>query len=86
MLVSLWLKGGWENDETVEEAAAREALEEAGVQGDLLVRKSELILPFDCSRDRTLIYEWLMLCALALMCWSLGPRADEKHVQCIRMN
>nr|XP_017244422.1 PREDICTED: nudix hydrolase 13, mitochondrial isoform X3 [Daucus carota subsp. sativus] len=26
-------KGGWENDETVEEAACREALEEAGVKG-----------------------------------------------------
>ncbi|KAM7505242.1 hypothetical protein LguiB_004146 [Lonicera macranthoides] len=31
----LFPKGGWENDETVEEAAAREALEEAGVRGDL---------------------------------------------------
>ncbi|KAK9108640.1 hypothetical protein Syun_024651 [Stephania yunnanensis] len=28
-------KGGWENDETVEEAACREALEEAGVRGIL---------------------------------------------------
>nr|POF22477.1 nudix hydrolase 16, mitochondrial [Quercus suber] len=27
----LFPKGGWENDETVEEAAKREALEEAGV-------------------------------------------------------
>ncbi|XP_002323248.3 nudix hydrolase 16, mitochondrial [Populus trichocarpa] len=32
----LFPKGGWETDETVEEAAAREALEEAGVRGDLL--------------------------------------------------
>ena len=32
------LKGGWENDETVEEAAAREAVEEAGVRGDLMVK------------------------------------------------
>ncbi|KAM7265515.1 hypothetical protein ACFE04_003198 [Oxalis oulophora] len=31
----LFPKGGWENDETVEEAAAREAVEEAGVRGDL---------------------------------------------------
>lgn len=31
----LFPKGGWENDESVEEAAAREALEEAGVRGDL---------------------------------------------------
>ncbi|KAF0933172.1 hypothetical protein E2562_016121 [Oryza meyeriana var. granulata] len=34
----LFPKGGWENDETVEEAAAREAIEEAGVRGDLVVR------------------------------------------------
>jgi 8-oxo-dGTP pyrophosphatase MutT (NUDIX family) len=32
------LQGGWENDETVEEAAAREAVEEAGVRGDIVVR------------------------------------------------
>ncbi|PKA57493.1 Nudix hydrolase 16, mitochondrial [Apostasia shenzhenica] len=31
----LFPKGGWENDETVEEAAIREALEEAGVRGQL---------------------------------------------------
>ncbi|XP_068497245.1 nudix hydrolase 16, mitochondrial-like isoform X2 [Phaseolus vulgaris] len=34
----LFPKGGWENDETVEEAAAREAVEEAGVRGDLMVK------------------------------------------------
>ncbi|KAA8537338.1 hypothetical protein F0562_026975 [Nyssa sinensis] len=32
----LFPKGGWENDETVEEAAIREAIEEAGVKGDLM--------------------------------------------------
>lgn len=32
----LFPKGGWENDETVEEAAKREAMEEAGVKGDIL--------------------------------------------------
>ncbi|KAL3534623.1 hypothetical protein ACH5RR_003084 [Cinchona calisaya] len=32
----LFPKGGWENDETVEQAAIREAVEEAGVRGDLL--------------------------------------------------
>ncbi|KAF8690447.1 hypothetical protein HU200_040800 [Digitaria exilis] len=31
------VEGGWENDETVEEAAAREAIEEAGVRGDLVL-------------------------------------------------
>lgn len=31
----LFPKGGWENDETKEEAACREALEEAGVKGEI---------------------------------------------------
>ena len=45
---SHWLKwkaahaqGGWETDETVEAAAARETVEEAGVRGSLEVRCSE---------------------------------------------
>ncbi|KAJ7290917.1 hypothetical protein O6H91_Y291700 [Diphasiastrum complanatum] len=33
--VFLFPKGGWETDETVEEAACREALEEAGVRGQM---------------------------------------------------
>lgn len=32
----LFPKGGWENDETVEDAAIREAMEEAGVRGELV--------------------------------------------------
>ncbi|XP_069151869.1 nudix hydrolase 16, mitochondrial-like [Solanum lycopersicum] len=32
----LFPKGGWENDETVKEAAIREAIEEAGVRGDIV--------------------------------------------------
>ncbi|KAL6509018.1 Nudix hydrolase 16, mitochondrial [Orobanche gracilis] len=32
----LAVQGGWENDETAEEAAEREAMEEAGVRGDLM--------------------------------------------------
>ncbi|ONK66211.1 uncharacterized protein A4U43_C06F5380 [Asparagus officinalis] len=31
----LFPKGGWESDETLDQAASREALEEAGVQGKL---------------------------------------------------
>ncbi|KAL8479819.1 hypothetical protein ACS0TY_026676 [Phlomoides rotata] len=31
-------QGGWENDETAEEAAEREAVEEAGVRGDLVLQ------------------------------------------------
>lgn len=33
------MQGGWETDETAEEAACREAYEEAGVRGDLKVRE-----------------------------------------------
>ncbi|KMZ64760.1 Nudix hydrolase 13 [Zostera marina] len=32
----LFPKGGWENDESVEEAAVREAIEEAGVRGEIM--------------------------------------------------
>ncbi|KAL5546604.1 hypothetical protein UlMin_006291 [Ulmus minor] len=42
-------KGGWENDETVEEAAAREAVEEAGVRGDLVH-----FLDYYCFKSKTL--------------------------------
>ena len=31
------MQGGWETDETAEEAAVREAMEEAGVRGNLEV-------------------------------------------------
>lgn len=41
------MQGGWENDETVEEAAAREAVEEAGVRGELMVKY--IFLSFICS-------------------------------------
>lgn len=37
MTTSLERQGGWENDETIDEAARREALEEAGVRGILSV-------------------------------------------------
>lgn len=37
MQLYLSTQGGWENDETVEEAAEREALEEAGVRGEIKV-------------------------------------------------
>ncbi|KAL5210937.1 hypothetical protein ABZP36_006560 [Zizania latifolia] len=35
-VICVLLQGGWENDETVEQAAAREAVEEAGVRGDIV--------------------------------------------------
>ena len=37
MLCYYYYQGGWENDETVLEAASREAMEEAGVKGILRV-------------------------------------------------
>lgn len=45
----LFPKGGWENDETVKEAAAREAVEEAGVRGILLVTTTLLFTTFSTS-------------------------------------
>ncbi|KAG5539225.1 hypothetical protein RHGRI_019705 [Rhododendron griersonianum] len=45
----LFPKGGWENDETVEEAAVREAIEEAGVRGELMVRMQFVIVIQDYS-------------------------------------
>jgi hypothetical protein len=36
-------QGGWENDETAKEAAVREAIEEAGVRGDLMVSFTSII-------------------------------------------
>lgn len=39
------VQGGWEDDETVLEAASREAMEEAGVKGILRVSSSSFALP-----------------------------------------
>ncbi|KAL0387796.1 UNVERIFIED_CONTAM: Nudix hydrolase 16, mitochondrial [Sesamum radiatum] len=45
----LFPKGGWENDETVQEAALREAIEEAGVRGKIVHAMLMLVAhPFDC--------------------------------------
>ncbi|RWV80280.1 hypothetical protein GW17_00058475 [Ensete ventricosum] len=41
----LTLQGGWETDETIEQAALREALEEAGVQGNVEVSSQSFRLP-----------------------------------------
>lgn len=46
------MQGGWENDETVEEAAVREAVEEAGVRGELMV--TYILITFICSNILTL--------------------------------
>ena len=56
------MQGGWEADETVEAAAARETVEEAGVRGNLEVRL--------CSCSAMLC---LALLALLLGCWESQP-------------
>lgn len=38
------MKGGWENDEAMDEAASREALEEAGVRGIIHVSSTSQFL------------------------------------------
>ncbi|XP_057961785.1 nudix hydrolase 18, mitochondrial [Malania oleifera] len=53
----LFPKGGWETDETVEEAAARESLEEAGVLGILEVELGKWSFK---SRRHGTIYEGYM--------------------------
>ncbi|CAD5168088.1 unnamed protein product [Musa acuminata subsp. malaccensis] len=46
----LFPKGGWETDETIKEAALREALEEAGVQGNVQVSLRSCPLPLQITR------------------------------------
>ena len=46
-------KGGWETDESAEEAAARESMEEAGVRGHLLVGAFTLV-HFSAQLERSL--------------------------------
>lgn len=46
----LYLKGGWEKDESIEEAALRETVEEAGVVGDVEVSLSNTDLWFSCNQ------------------------------------
>lgn len=43
-------QGGWETDETIKEAALREALEEAGVQGNVQVSLRSCPLPLQITR------------------------------------
>lgn len=43
-------KGGWEDDETVEAAAKRETVEEAGVRGSIEVRLPAAVVIGSCIR------------------------------------
>ncbi|GJN27766.1 hypothetical protein PR202_gb15815 [Eleusine coracana subsp. coracana] len=54
-------KGGWEDDEDVYEAASREALEEAGVKGniDVIIHLSPCSLSFLEFIDRTALGLWV---------------------------
>lgn len=56
-------QGGWENDETVYEAACREALEEAGVRGILHVGS----LIFSCSLCRRFIFFYSLLISASIL-------------------
>jgi len=47
----LFPKGGWETDETAEEAACREALEEAGVRGEIMGKLGSWKFKSKSSRD-----------------------------------
>ncbi|MBA0592700.1 hypothetical protein Gorai_009675 [Gossypium raimondii] len=51
-------KGGWENDETVHEAACREALEEAGVKGilDLSPEEAYKFCRYDWMKDALQVF------------------------------
>lgn len=55
LISSFDYQGGWENDETLDEAACREAIEEAGVKGILDVGLFSLF-----GRGKTLLFQ--MLC------------------------
>lgn len=50
-MFSFYVQGGWEDDETLEEAACREALEEAGVKGKLNVSYFHLLGLLLCMKE-----------------------------------
>lgn len=54
-IIAMWLQGGWELDESMEEAAYRETLEEAGVTGHLEVST--------CKNTSVLFSFFIQLCS-----------------------
>lgn len=57
-LPSHLLQGGWEDDESIEEAACREALEEAGVRGVLNVGSLYLLWILKSRNTARLHSDW----------------------------
>ncbi|KAL2545873.1 Nudix hydrolase 17 [Forsythia ovata] len=68
-------KGGWELDESVEEAACRESLEEAGVLGDV---ESQLGTWVFKSNSRELYHEGLMFPLLVTQQLDLWPEKSAR--------
>jgi len=67
------VQGGWEADETVEAAAARETVEEAGVRGALEVHSAAVhaaVLFLNCTTD-CVLYLSSGLCPSLLMCMAV---------------
>ncbi|XP_019053294.1 PREDICTED: nudix hydrolase 18, mitochondrial-like [Nelumbo nucifera] len=71
----LFPKGGWEMDESMKEAAKRETMEEAGVEGNV---ESQLGKWFFKSKSHDAIYEGYMFPLLVEKQLDIWP---EKHVR-----
>ncbi|XP_059646104.1 nudix hydrolase 16, mitochondrial-like [Cornus florida] len=84
----LFPKGGWENDESVQEAAAREALEEAGVKGDLVHDlgyyqfKSKTLQDKFCPEGLCKAFMFALLVKEELQCW---PEQSTRHRSWLRI-
>ena len=71
------VQGGWETDETLEQAAHRETVEEAGVRGRLLVRSyaRRCFSPLELSLYWVFIahghYMWSVLCMTGTYNWQV---------------
>ena len=72
-------KGGWETDETKEEAAVRETLEEAGVEGKLEVELGEI--KFDGKHNaKQIAYMFLLRVENERERWAESGRRERRWV------